>query len=109
MKSIARNLIIAAAVTWIVIATTLWLLNRPTRIGSHAYDYATALHSICHHEDSGRLGNFVEAIRKARESDQITAKELALLHSIATHAEVGNWKSARARSRKLLEDQVQRP
>lgn len=76
-------------------------------VGHEAYQHAKALYSICNRQDAARLEKFSATLTQAREAETITTQEHAWMDDIITEARAGNWEQATAKSRQLMEDQVE--
>lgn len=100
--------IVAGGVLVAGVSAVAILWRQPDRIGEEAYEYATALHSICDREDAQRLETFDQLLGEASESELISRQEFNVMDSIASLARRGKWEAARRKSRQLLEDQVER-
>lgn len=74
-----------------------------------AYEYAKALYSICNRRDAERLDVLREKVASSLEKQEITDQESKWLADLIAQAESGQWKSAEAEARRLMEDQVHRP
>lgn len=77
-------------------------------VSPRGYDYAKALYSICNRQDESRLGQFVGLIDADLQEGKISAAEADWFREIAAQADSGDWQSASAAARALLEDQVQK-
>lgn len=75
-------------------------------VAPRTYEYATALYSICNRRDSARLEEFAKLLEADVEAGHVTDHEAGLLEEIAGEARTGEWDSAQAAARQLLEDQV---
>lgn len=73
----------------------------------HGYEYAKALYSICNRKDAERLETFVGMLESDVREGKLTDAEADWFRDIADQAGQGNWTSASANARRLLEDQVQ--
>lgn len=99
-----------------LIAATLALLcvgaivgcSKYGRTSEQGYKYATALYSVCNLEDAQRLEKLQEMVAADLESGAITTQEARWIESVVEHAADGDWETAKRKSRKLMEDQLER-
>ena len=77
-------------------------------VSSETYDYAMALYSVCNSRDAQRLETFNEQFANAKAEGLVSANESQVLTAIIEEAQAGEWESATAEVRELLEAQVDR-
>lgn len=77
-------------------------------IGPGAYELAQAVENLCSRRDPAQLPQARQIVQSKFESGAITADERDWLTSILTTAESGDWESAAAEARRLLESQIDR-
>lgn len=75
-------------------------------VSPQGYDYATALYSICNRKDAARLDEWVSLLDADVEQGKLAEQEARWFRDIAAQARAGDWQSANAAARQLLEDQV---
>lgn len=75
-------------------------------IGPKAFEYATALYSICNRRDEPRLEKIAELVDKASTEAEITATESGWLSEIISLADNGDWEQASRDTRRLMERQI---
>lgn len=68
---------------------------------------AVALFSACSLRDERRLRHVSEEVRRANQSEQITQRETHWFNSIIESAKSGDWETAHAEIRSLLEAQIE--
>ncbi len=75
-------------------------------VSSETYEYAMALYSVCNSRDAQRLEAFSEQFENAKAEGSVSANESQVLTAIIKEAQAGEWESATADVRALLEAQV---
>lgn len=101
MKQI--HLIVAFFLLGIVLVTGCGsnpILSQP------AYQKAIAVFSAIGRKDLATLSKLRELITKSKAESEISANEADLLLAVIDNAKDGNWESASARMRKLMDKQV---
>ncbi|TWT78175.1 hypothetical protein Pla123a_09650 [Posidoniimonas polymericola] len=73
-----------------------------------AYDYSMALYSLANRQDGGKLDAVAEQIDASHAAGDLTDREAGWLHDILADAESGDWQSASASARRMMQDQVKR-
>ena len=99
---------VTLGVLTIAVATFLWLGRGYGTVSPDAYQVAQALYSSCLAKSEVRLEAVESTINDAGDpSLEITAKEQRWLKAIIADAKAGNWQSAAADARQMMEDQVE--
>ena len=99
---------VALGVLAIAVATFLWLGRGYGTVSPDAYQVAQALYSSCLAKSEVRLEAVESTINDAGEQPlEITVKEQRWLKEIIADAKAGNWQSAAADARQMMEDQVE--
>ena len=99
---------VALGVLAIAVATSLWLGRGYGTVSPDAYQVAQALYSSCLAKSEVRLEAVESTINDAGEQPlEITVKEQRWLKEIIADAKAGNWQSAAADARQMMEDQVE--
>ena len=99
---------VALGVLAIAVATFLWLGRGYGTVSPDAYQVAQALYSSCLAKSEVRLEAVESTINDAGEQLlEITVKEQRWLKEIIADAKAGNWQSAAADARQMMEDQVE--
>ena len=92
----------------IAVVMTFWLGRGYGSVSPDAYQVAHALYSSCLAKSEVRLEALESTINDAAEQPlEITAKEQRWLKEIIADAKAGNWQSAAANARQMMEDQVE--
>jgi len=76
-------------------------------VSERTYEISKALYSACNRQSVEHLAKIEKAISNASKSEEISAQESKWLNQIIKTARDGDWKSATAESRKLMEDQIE--
>lgn len=99
---------VTLGVLTIAVATFLWLGRGYGTVSPDAYQVAQALYSSCLAKSEVRLEAVESTINDAGEQPlEITVKEQRWLKEIIADAKAGNWQSAAADARQMMEDQVE--
>ena len=99
---------VTLGVLTIAVATFLWLGRGYGTVSPDAYQVAQALYSSCLAKSEVRLEAVESTINDAGDPPlEITAKEQRWLKAIVADAKAGNWQSAAADARQMMEDQVE--
>ena len=99
---------VTLGVLTIAVATFLWLGRGYGTVSPDAYQVAQALYSSCLAKSEVRLEAVESTINDAGEQSlEITANEQRWLKKIIADAKAGNWQSAAADARQMMEDQVE--
>ena len=99
---------VTLGVLTIAVATFLWLGRGYGTVSPDAYQVAQALYSSCLAKSEVRLEAVESTINDAGDPPlEITAKEQRWLKAIIADAKAGNWQSAAAAARQMMEDQVE--
>ena len=99
---------VTLGVLTIAVATFLWLGRGYGTVSPDAYQVAQALYSSCLAKSEVRLEAVESTINDAGDPPlEITAKEQRWLKAIIADAKAGNWQSAAADARQMMEDQVE--
>ncbi len=73
-------------------------------VGEGAYEYASALYSICNTKNEDRLST----LREQLDSDtRVSEQEKRWLVQIAESASAGNWEQAAKNARQMMMEQVE--
>lgn len=72
-----------------------------------AYDYSMALYSLANRQDSDKLPAVAEQIDASHTAGDLTDREHGWLRDILADAEAGDWQSASAAARRMMQDQVE--
>ena len=104
MKDGIRNLMIVVGVSFLVPLSGCGY----GEVSSETYEYAMALYSVCNSRDTQRLQAFQTQFEEAKTNGKVAANEGRLLGRIIDVANAGEWESATADVRALLEAQVDR-
>lgn len=76
------------------------------KVSDRTYELAKALYSICNAKDEQRLVKIRTMISDEKPGVAMTAREIDWLENIVEQAEAGQWDSASAKARQLMEDQA---
>lgn len=107
MEGISGRVVAFVALILVLGGAVFYSINRGYgEISPKGYEYAKAMYSICNRKDSGRLEDLSEMIEDSVASGEISSTEAEWLTSISDSAAEGDWESATAESRRLLDDQV---
>ena len=99
---------VTLGVLTIAVAMFLWLGRGYGTVSPDAYQVAQALYSSCLAKSEVRLEAVESTINDAGDPPlEITAKEQRWLKAIIADAKAGNWQSAAADARQMMEDQVE--
>ena len=99
---------VALGVLAIAVVMFLWLGRGYGTVSPDAYQVARALYSSCLAKSEVRLEAVEWTINDAGDPPlEITAKEQRWLKAIIADAKAGNWQSAAADARQMMEDQVE--
>ena len=99
---------VTLGVLTIAVAMFLWLGRGYGTVSPDAYQVAQALYSSCLAKSEVRLEAVESTINDAGEQPlEITVKEQRWLKEIIADAKAGNWQSAAADARQMMEDQVE--
>ena len=92
-----------AALSAIAIAGLLWylFLQRDVRLSEHGYELSKALYAACNLEETKRLAAFERTLPQY----PLSPEELSRMKPIVDLAHAGQWQTAAARARTLLESQ----
>lgn len=90
----------------VAIAVGLWWMNTGYgEVSPRSYQFSKALYSACQAKNDAHLAKAEEML--AKDAESLPANELRWLNSIVAMARDGNWESAAANARRMMEDQVQ--
>lgn len=92
----------------VVIGGIAWWLTLPSygEISEKGYAYAMALFSACNGKSTAKVEKIVAMIEQSVTADELSQQEAAWLKGIASNALEGNWESANAAVRTLMEEQA---
>ena len=108
MKNLATIGITLLVLSAIAVAMTFWLGRGYGTVSPDAYRIAQALYSSCLAKSEARLEAVEAAFNDSSEQPlEITEKEQRWLMEIIADAKAGNWQSAAADARQMMEDQVE--
>lgn len=108
-KDKRTTLFVAGAAFVAIAALSFWWFNRGyPPVSDNAYQYATAMISICNREDETRLKILADKITAAESSGELSAQESRMLLKIVRTAERGNWQKSESDVRRLMADQTTR-
>ena len=108
MKNLATIGITLLVLSAIAVAMTFWLGRGYGTVSPDAYRIAQALYSSCLAKSEVRLEAVEATIDGASDEPlEITEKEQRWLMEIIADAKAGNWQSAAADARQMMEDQVE--
>ena len=108
MKNLTTIGIALLCVSAIAVVMVLWLGRGYGTVSPDAYQVAQALYSSCLAKSEVRLEAVESMINDAGEQPlEITAKEQRWLKAMIADAKAGDWQSAAADARQMLEDQVE--
>ncbi|QDU77998.1 hypothetical protein Pan97_50770 [Bremerella volcania] len=93
----------------LIVAVVIYWLTRPTfgEISRKGYDYAMALGSACNGKDEAKVAKITQMIDQSAQDGELQSYEAAWLKGIAQQASDGQWESAYASVRKLMQEQTQ--
>ncbi len=80
--------------------------NRYAEASPTCSQITVALFSVCNLRDEARLTTVAEQIAQASKAGQLTEREANWLNSIVESARSGDWETAGAEARSLLDAQV---
>ena len=107
MEGNAGRVIAIVGATVVLGGAVFYAMNRGYgEISPRGYEYATAMYSICNRKDFDRLQKLTAMVEESAESGEISDEEAGWLTGISDAAAEGDWQSATAESRRLLDDQV---
>lgn len=75
-------------------------------ISDTGYEYAKALYAVSNRQAVDRLDAVEEQIEAAASAGQLPQNEARWLHNICKKCRQGEWKSAQADARRMMQDQV---
>ncbi len=75
-------------------------------VGPRAYQYAQALYTITNLEKAEKLPGVAQQIDAAREAGELSPREAGWLQDIVSAARKGNWATANAQARRIMDAQV---
>ncbi len=101
-----RTVGIALGMACLIALAALMFRQGYSEIGPQAYEYATALYSICNRRDESRLEKISELIEKSVADSEITETESRWLNEIIALADDGYWEEASYDTRQLMLSQV---
>jgi hypothetical protein len=78
-------------------------------VSDKAYEFATALYSVCNRQDSSKLAGIESLLASAQANDNLSHEEAEMLREILQVAKAGNWLTAVSETRLLMMDQVKYP
>lgn len=76
------------------------------QVSSTGYQYAQALYSLSNRQSVDRIDAVQAQINAGVESGELPAKEAAWLLDICEQCREGDWESAQANARRMMDDQV---
>lgn len=88
------------------------LLMRPAKYGEVnklTYEIGSALYSACNRQDTPRLESIEKCIESGAGNSELSTQETQWLTGILRLAQQGEWANARAKARRLMEDQIRYP
>lgn len=98
--------VLAAALLAVLVAVALWMFNRGYgETSQRGYKYASALFTACNLQDRAKLLKISQMINQDREQGKLEVNETQWLLKICQNGISGNWSSASAAVRRLMEDQ----
>ncbi len=108
MENSPRNFILVILVAVIVVGGIAWWLTRPNygEISEKGYDFAMALFSACNGKSIAKVEKIVGMIERSTTAGELSEQEAAWLMGIVRQALEGNWGSANAAIRVLMEEQA---
>lgn len=93
------------AVLVVVIIGYVWMNRGYGEIDPRTYDFAKAVYSACLKQDSDHLDQ-VSKLLSASEAEALPVNEKRWIETMIEKARTGNWGSAAADARRMLEDQA---
>ena len=105
LTTIGKTLLIPSVIAVVVI---VWLCRGYGTVSPDAYRVAQALYSSCLAKSETRLEAVESTFNDSGDhSLEITVKEQRWLNEIIADAKSGDWQSAAADARQMMEEQVQ--
>jgi hypothetical protein len=78
-------------------------------VSDKAYEFATALYSVCNRQDASKLAGIESLLASAQSNDSLSSEEADMLQEILQKAKSGDWAIAASETRSLMVDQVKYP
>ena len=108
MKNLTTIGIALLGAVAIAVVMFFWLGRGYGTVSPDAYQVAQALYSSCLAKSEVRLEAVESTVNDAGEQPlEITAKEQRWLKAMIADAKAGDWRSAAADARQMMEDQVE--
>jgi hypothetical protein len=79
------------------------------QVSDKAYEFATALYSVCNRQDASKLAGIESLLASAQSNDNLSPEEAEMLQEILQMAKAGDWVIAVSETRLLMMDQVKYP
>ncbi|RCS40620.1 hypothetical protein DTL42_24940 [Bremerella cremea] len=110
MENSTRNITLVVLAGVVVVGGFAWWLSRPSygEISDKGYDYAMALFAACNGRSTAKIEKIVSMVEQSQIAGELPEQEAAWLKKIASNAMEGNWESANASVRTLMEEQAKR-
>jgi hypothetical protein len=103
MQSITVRVATGVFVLLLVVGVAVWMTSGHSRISDRGYDYALALISACGRQDEARVKQIAKEVGEA----ELPEYDRRVILGITSNALNGNWQSASAETRALLNAQIQ--
>lgn len=110
MENSTRNIALLVFAAVVVIGSVAWWLSRPSygEVSEKGYDYAMALFAACNGKSTVKIEKIVSMVEQSQIAGELSDQEAAWLKKIASNAMEGDWESANAAVRTLMEEQAKR-
>ncbi|MEM6330750.1 MAG: hypothetical protein AAF790_10920 [Planctomycetota bacterium] len=99
----------AAAAAALCVAATLAGCGQPAPVSKDAFLYAQALYGVASRQQADRLDAVSGQIESALAAGDLTDTEAERLQAIVQQARDGEWKTAAAAARRIMDAQTRAP